>query len=184
MTNTDTADIEATAAQVAQLARAGSEIVRITVDRDEAAKAVPHIVERLAKRGRELAEAGVGLTDRVADLESDAAGQEGGRGREGGGEGEHAGGADGYGVQWAKVCGHGFKIPCSRARRMQAVTPHCFRLSPPPSPLCAPLRTSVFRRNWLVIRRLRWQHARSLTVAVPTSAPSVALRGPPCFTRP
>ena len=51
MTNTDTADIEATATQVAQLARAGSEIVRVTVDRDEAAKAVPHIVERLAKRG-------------------------------------------------------------------------------------------------------------------------------------
>jgi (E)-4-hydroxy-3-methylbut-2-enyl-diphosphate synthase len=51
MTNTDTADIEGTVAQVAQLARAGSEIVRVTVDRDEAAKAVPHIVERLAKRG-------------------------------------------------------------------------------------------------------------------------------------
>jgi (E)-4-hydroxy-3-methylbut-2-enyl-diphosphate synthase len=51
MTNTDTADIEATTAQVAQLARAGSELVRITVDRDEAAKAVPHIAERLARRG-------------------------------------------------------------------------------------------------------------------------------------
>ncbi len=51
MTNTDTADIEATAAQVAALARAGSELVRITVDRDEAAKAVPHIRDRLAKRG-------------------------------------------------------------------------------------------------------------------------------------
>jgi len=51
MTNTDTADIEATVAQVAALARAGSELVRITVDRDEAAKAVPHIRERLAKRG-------------------------------------------------------------------------------------------------------------------------------------
>ena len=51
MTNTDTADIEATVTQVAQLARAGSEIVRVTVDRDEAAKAVPHIVEKLAKRG-------------------------------------------------------------------------------------------------------------------------------------
>ncbi len=51
MTNTDTADVEATAEQVAALARAGSEIVRITVDRDEAAAAVPHIRDRLAKRG-------------------------------------------------------------------------------------------------------------------------------------
>jgi (E)-4-hydroxy-3-methylbut-2-enyl-diphosphate synthase len=51
MTNTDTADIEATARQSAELARAGSEIVRITVDRDEAAKAVPHIRDRLAKMG-------------------------------------------------------------------------------------------------------------------------------------
>jgi (E)-4-hydroxy-3-methylbut-2-enyl-diphosphate synthase len=49
MTNTDTADIEGTAKQVADLARAGSEIVRITVDRDEAAAAVPHIKERLLK---------------------------------------------------------------------------------------------------------------------------------------
>src|SRR5579884_4522166 len=47
MTNTDTADVEATAQQVAALARAGSEIVRITVDRDEAAAAVPRIKERL-----------------------------------------------------------------------------------------------------------------------------------------
>jgi (E)-4-hydroxy-3-methylbut-2-enyl-diphosphate synthase len=49
MTNTDTADIAGTAKQVADLARAGSEIVRITVDRDEAAAAVPHIKERLLK---------------------------------------------------------------------------------------------------------------------------------------
>jgi len=49
MTNTDTADAEATAKQVADLARAGSEIVRITVDRDEAAAAVPHIKDRLVK---------------------------------------------------------------------------------------------------------------------------------------
>src|SRR5262249_42153595 len=49
MTNTDTADVEATARQVAALARAGSEIVRITVDRTEAAAAVPHIKDRLAK---------------------------------------------------------------------------------------------------------------------------------------
>ncbi len=51
MTNTDTADVEATAQQVAALARAGSEIVRVTVDRDEAAAAVPHIKERLARMG-------------------------------------------------------------------------------------------------------------------------------------
>jgi (E)-4-hydroxy-3-methylbut-2-enyl-diphosphate synthase len=51
MTNTDTADEEATARQTADLARAGSELVRITVDRDEAAKAVPHIRDRLLKFG-------------------------------------------------------------------------------------------------------------------------------------
>jgi (E)-4-hydroxy-3-methylbut-2-enyl-diphosphate synthase len=51
MTNTDTADIEATVRQVAQLWRAGSELVRITVDRDESAAAVPHIRDRLAARG-------------------------------------------------------------------------------------------------------------------------------------
>jgi (E)-4-hydroxy-3-methylbut-2-enyl-diphosphate synthase len=51
MTNTDTADVEATAQQVAALARAGSEIVRITVDRDEAAAAVPHIKDRLMLMG-------------------------------------------------------------------------------------------------------------------------------------
>ncbi|MBB3930177.1 (E)-4-hydroxy-3-methylbut-2-enyl-diphosphate synthase [Kaistia hirudinis] len=50
MTNTDTADIDATVAQVAALARAGSELVRITVDRDEAAAAVPHIKEKLLAR--------------------------------------------------------------------------------------------------------------------------------------
>ena len=50
MTNTDTADVEGTARQVAALARAGSEIVRITVDRDEAAAAVPHIKEQAAAR--------------------------------------------------------------------------------------------------------------------------------------
>src|SRR6202051_5382556 len=49
MTNTDTADIEGTTRQIAALARAGSELVRITVDRDEAAAAVPHIKERLLK---------------------------------------------------------------------------------------------------------------------------------------
>jgi len=51
MTNTDTGDVEATARQVAALARAGSEIVRITVDRDEAAAAVPRIKERAAQLG-------------------------------------------------------------------------------------------------------------------------------------
>jgi (E)-4-hydroxy-3-methylbut-2-enyl-diphosphate synthase len=51
MTNTDTADVEQTVAQVAALARAGSEMVRITVDREEAAAAVPHIREQLDKRG-------------------------------------------------------------------------------------------------------------------------------------
>jgi (E)-4-hydroxy-3-methylbut-2-enyl-diphosphate synthase len=51
MTNTDTADVESTTGQVAALARAGSEMVRITVDRDEAAAAVPHIKERLLKMG-------------------------------------------------------------------------------------------------------------------------------------
>jgi (E)-4-hydroxy-3-methylbut-2-enyl-diphosphate synthase len=49
MTNTDTADVEGTARQVAALARAGSELVRITVDRDEAAAAVPRIKDRLAQ---------------------------------------------------------------------------------------------------------------------------------------
>lgn len=51
MTNTDTADIASTVRQVAALARAGSEIVRITVDRDEAAAAVPHIKEKLLRMG-------------------------------------------------------------------------------------------------------------------------------------
>ena len=51
MTTTETADIESTVRQVAQLWRAGSEIVRITVDRDESAAAVPHIRDQLLKRG-------------------------------------------------------------------------------------------------------------------------------------
>jgi (E)-4-hydroxy-3-methylbut-2-enyl-diphosphate synthase len=51
MTNTDTADVESTVQQVAALARAGSEMVRVTVNNDEAAKAVPYIVEELAKKG-------------------------------------------------------------------------------------------------------------------------------------
>jgi (E)-4-hydroxy-3-methylbut-2-enyl-diphosphate synthase len=51
MTNTDTADVEATVNQVAALARAGSELVRVTVDRDEAAAAVPHIRDKLDARG-------------------------------------------------------------------------------------------------------------------------------------
>ena len=51
MTNTDTADVEATAKQCADLARAGSEMGRITVDRQESAAAVPRIRDRLAKMG-------------------------------------------------------------------------------------------------------------------------------------
>jgi (E)-4-hydroxy-3-methylbut-2-enyl-diphosphate synthase len=51
MTNTDTADVDSTVAQVLALAQQGSELVRITVDRDEAAAAVPHIRDRLAQKG-------------------------------------------------------------------------------------------------------------------------------------
>ena len=51
MTNTDTADIDATVRQVAALHRAGSELVRVTVDRDESAAAVPRIRERLERLG-------------------------------------------------------------------------------------------------------------------------------------
>ncbi len=50
MTNTDTADIPGTIKQVAALARAGSEVVRVTVNNDDAAKAIPHIVEGLEKQ--------------------------------------------------------------------------------------------------------------------------------------
>jgi (E)-4-hydroxy-3-methylbut-2-enyl-diphosphate synthase len=51
MTNTDTADIEGTVRQVAALWRGGSEVVRVTVNNEEAARAVPYIVDGLAKRG-------------------------------------------------------------------------------------------------------------------------------------
>jgi len=51
MTNTDTADVEGTALQVRALAIAGSELVRVTVNTEEAAKAVPQVVERLAQLG-------------------------------------------------------------------------------------------------------------------------------------
>ncbi|HEU4655819.1 MAG TPA: flavodoxin-dependent (E)-4-hydroxy-3-methylbut-2-enyl-diphosphate synthase [Steroidobacteraceae bacterium] len=51
MTNTDTADIAGSVAQIHALARAGSELVRVTVNTDEAAAAVPHIRDQLAKRG-------------------------------------------------------------------------------------------------------------------------------------
>src|SRR5580692_9624574 len=51
MTNTDTADVAGTVEQVAALALAGSEIVRVTVNNEDAAAAVPHIVEGLEKRG-------------------------------------------------------------------------------------------------------------------------------------
>jgi len=51
MTNTDTADVEGTAHQVAALAAAGSELVRVTVNTEEAAAAVPRIAERLGRLG-------------------------------------------------------------------------------------------------------------------------------------
>jgi (E)-4-hydroxy-3-methylbut-2-enyl-diphosphate synthase len=51
MTNTDTVDVAATATQCEQLARAGSELVRITVNTRQAAEAVPHIVDKLGERG-------------------------------------------------------------------------------------------------------------------------------------
>ena len=51
MTNTDTADVASTVEQVASLARAGSELVRVTVNNEDAAAAVPHIVEQLDARG-------------------------------------------------------------------------------------------------------------------------------------
>ena len=51
MTNTDTADALATAQQVDSLARAGSELVRVTVNNDAAAEAVPRIVDLLDRRG-------------------------------------------------------------------------------------------------------------------------------------
>jgi (E)-4-hydroxy-3-methylbut-2-enyl-diphosphate synthase len=51
MTNTDTADVSSTVHQVAALHRAGSEIVRVTVNNDEAAKSIPAIVEELAQQG-------------------------------------------------------------------------------------------------------------------------------------
>src|SRR5467141_5101717 len=51
MTNTDTADVPSTAQQVAALARAGSELVRVTVNNEEAAAGVAPIVDELEKRG-------------------------------------------------------------------------------------------------------------------------------------
>ncbi len=51
MTNTDTADVMATTSQIADLVLAGSELVRITVNTEEAAKAVPAIYEELDRRG-------------------------------------------------------------------------------------------------------------------------------------
>jgi (E)-4-hydroxy-3-methylbut-2-enyl-diphosphate synthase len=53
MTNTDTADIESTVQQIAALARAGSELVRITVNNDAAAKAVPYIIDGIRAKGWE-----------------------------------------------------------------------------------------------------------------------------------
>lgn len=54
MTNTDTANAEATAIQIAQLVRAGSEIVRVTVNTREAAAAIPDIIARLNEVGIEV----------------------------------------------------------------------------------------------------------------------------------
>ena len=54
MTNTDTADVAGTVQQVAALATAGSELVRVTVNNDDAAKAVPYIVDGLAKLGLDV----------------------------------------------------------------------------------------------------------------------------------
>ena len=54
MTNTDTADIAATVEQVRQLAEAGSELVRVTVNRDEAARAIPEMVDRLSQLGTDV----------------------------------------------------------------------------------------------------------------------------------
>src|SRR5581483_6458526 len=51
MTNTDTADVSSTVEQVTALARAGSELVRVTVNNEDAAAAVPHIVDQLCARG-------------------------------------------------------------------------------------------------------------------------------------
>ena len=51
MTNTDTADVESTVQQIAALARAGSEMVRITVNTDDAARAVPYIVDGIRAKG-------------------------------------------------------------------------------------------------------------------------------------
>ena len=51
MTNTDTADVDSTIKQCIALARAGSELIRVTVNNDDAAKGVPHLVEGLAKIG-------------------------------------------------------------------------------------------------------------------------------------
>ena len=54
MTNTDTADVESTALQVHALAKAGSELVRVTVNTEEAAAAVPHVVERVRALGSDV----------------------------------------------------------------------------------------------------------------------------------
>ena len=51
MTNTDTADVQATVLQISELFEAGSEMVRITVNNDEAAQAVPEIIDRLEQNG-------------------------------------------------------------------------------------------------------------------------------------
>ncbi|MBY0373555.1 MAG: flavodoxin-dependent (E)-4-hydroxy-3-methylbut-2-enyl-diphosphate synthase, partial [Bryobacteraceae bacterium] len=51
MTNTDTADVTGTANQIMELARAGSEVVRVTVNTDDAARAVPRVVDTIRMYG-------------------------------------------------------------------------------------------------------------------------------------
>ncbi|MEY4718008.1 MAG: hypothetical protein RL563_626, partial [Pseudomonadota bacterium] len=54
MTNTDTADVAASVKQIIELSQAGSEMVRVTVDREESAQAVPEIVNQLVQKGYDV----------------------------------------------------------------------------------------------------------------------------------
>ena len=66
MTNTDTADVQSTVNQVMALANAGSELVRVTVNTDEAAAAVPKIVDTLDKFGVRVPIIGDWIDERLA----------------------------------------------------------------------------------------------------------------------
>mgnify|MGYP001354217634 CR=1 FL=1 len=68
MTNTNTEDVTETVSQIIELADAGSELVRVTVNTEKAAKAVPHIVERLKNAGYEVGEKA--LRDIIREAES------------------------------------------------------------------------------------------------------------------